>query len=175
MDRNFYHQLSERSMAGEILEESLARELLVSNEIELLSLLNAAYEVRKKFTGKEVSIHIINNAQNGHCPEDCHYCAQAKSSQAAIDEYPLKPDAEILAEAKRAYESGAFRYCMVFAGRGPSQHRVDHLAKLIRAIKSQYPIQICVSTGLLDQKKAQVLKEAGVDPLDHNLKTSQRH
>lgn len=175
MDRNFYDQLSERSIAGEMLEEDLARTLLISSEIELLSLLHAAYEVRWHFCGKEVAIHIINNAQNGHCSENCHYCAQAKTSQAEIEEYSLKPDAEILAEAKRAYESGAFRYCMVFAGRGPSQRRVEHLAKLIRQIKAQYPIQICVSTGLLDQKKAQVLKNAGLDRLNHNLNTSQRH
>ena len=129
----------------------------------------------QKYTGKEVSIHVINNAQNGFCPEDCHYCAQAKSSDAAIQEYPLKPDAEILAEARNAYENGAFRYCMVFAGRGPSQRRVEHLALLIREIKAQYPIEVCVSAGLLDREKAQIRKDAGLDRLNHNLNTSERY
>ncbi len=173
--REFYHSLTDRSIAGDILETELSAKILNSSEIELLPLLNAAYEIRKKFTGKEVAVHIINNAQNGHCPEDCHYCAQAESSTADIEEYPLKPDAEILAEAKRAYESGAYRYCMVFAGRGPSQRRTEHLAKLIRQIKENYPIRICVSTGLLDREKAQILKEAGLDRLNHNLNTSRSH
>jgi biotin synthase len=84
-------------------------------------LLDAAYQVRKKYTGNEVQLHIINNAQNGFCPEDCHYCAQAKSSNADIEAYAIKSEAEMLAEAQRAYESGAYRYCMVFAGRGPSK------------------------------------------------------
>ena len=118
---------------------------------------------------------MINNAQNGFCPEDCHYCAQAKSSDAAIQEYPLKPDAEILAEARNAYENGAFRYCMVFAGRGPSPRRVEHLALLIREITAQYPIEVCVSAGLLDREKAQILKDAGLDRLNHTLTTPERY
>lgn len=175
MDRKFYAQLTDTSITGEALSTKMARDILVSEQIDLLPLLNAAYEVRKKFVGKEVTIHIINNSQNGYCPEDCHYCAQAKSSKADIEEYPLKFDDEILAEAKNAYEKGAYRYCMVFAGRGPSQGRVEHLARLIREIKSRYPIEICVSAGLLDRKKAEILKDAGLDRLNHNLNTSEQY
>ncbi|MDE0042355.1 MAG: biotin synthase BioB, partial [Candidatus Poribacteria bacterium] len=118
MERAFYDELAERSIKREILPDELCLELLTSPRIELLRLLDAAYQVRKKYTGNEVQLHIINNAQNGGCPEDCHYCTQAKSSTTGIETYPVKPDAEILAEAQRAYESGAYRYCMVFAGRG---------------------------------------------------------
>ncbi len=175
MNREFYHRLADLSLAGEILDRETCRDILTSPEIDVFPLLNAAYEIRKKYHGKVVSIHIINNAQNGYCPEDCHYCAQAKSSKADIEEYPLKPDAEILAEAKQAYESGAFRYCMVFAGRGPSDRRTEHLAKLIREIKAAYPIEVCVSAGLLDKAKAQILKDAGLDRLNHNLNTSEKN
>ena len=152
-----------------------ARAVLSCETIELLPLLNAAYEVRRKFVGKQVTVHIISNAQNGFCPEDCHYCAQAKTSHADIETYPVKSDREILAEAQNAYEKGAYRYCMVFAGRGPTRGRVEHLAQLIRTIKSRFPIEICVSTGLLDTDKAKILKDAGLDRLNHNLNTSQRY
>lgn len=175
MKREFYDGLTEQSLTGQILNQETCQQILVSPQIDVFSLVHAAYDVRKKYHGKAVSIHIINNAQNGYCPEDCHYCAQAKSSQADIEEYPVKPDAEILAEAKDAYESGAFRYCMVFAGRGPSDRRTDHLAKLIKKIKEQYPIEVCVSTGLIDKEKAQILKNAGLDRLNHNLNTSEQN
>ncbi len=175
MDRQYYSRLTDKSLAGELLTQQEAGNILESPDIELLPLLDAAYQIRKKFYGKEVSIHIINNGQNGWCPEDCHYCAQAKSSTTDIEEYPLKSDAEFLAEAKAAYEKGAFRYCMVFAGRGPTNQRIEHLARLIKEIKSQYPIQVCVSTGLLNEEKAKVLKEAGLDRLNHNLNTSESH
>lgn len=175
MKRQFYKKIAEQCVVEELLSEKIARDILLSSDVELISLLDSAYMVRKKFVGNSVTIHVINNAQNGYCPEDCHYCAQAKSSQADIEEYPLKSDQEILREAKRAHEGGAHRYCMVFAGRGPSQKRIEHLARLIRDIKSQCPIEVCVSAGLLDHDKAQVLAQAGLDRLNHNLNTSARH
>jgi biotin synthase len=175
MNRAFYAGLADQSIAGTVIDCNTAYTILTNPQIELIALLNSAFEVRKQFTGKEVSIHIINNGQNGHCPEDCHYCPQARSSNSDIEEYPIKSDEEFLAEAKNAYEKGAFRYCMVFSGRGPSLKRTEHLSKLIRTIKEKYPIQICVSTGLLDQDKANMLKEAGLDRLNHNLNTSERH
>lgn len=176
MDQTFYNQLALRSIADEIPPRDRAWDILISDTLKLLPLLHAAFEVRRAFFGHEVLIHILNNAQNGYCPEDCRYCAQAKTSHASIEEYPLKSDEEILAEAKDAYEKGASCYCMVFAGRGPSQKRTEHLARLIRRIKFQYPsLEICVSAGLLDEEKAHVLKEAGLDRLNHNLNTSARH
>ena len=175
MNRNDYNNLADLALNQQPLTKEQGIKILTSKDVELLPLLNAAYEVRKHFVGKEVSIHILNNAQNGFCPEDCSYCAQAKSSKSPIEEYPLKSDEEIISEAKNAYEKGAHRYCMVFAGKGPSSTRVQKLASLIKEIKSQFPIEVCVSPGLLDDEKAAVLKEAGLDRLNHNLNTSRDH
>jgi biotin synthase len=176
MNRAFYSDLAAKSIAGDLLDKETCQKILNSSEIEILPLLDAAFQVRKKFRGMEVIVHIINNAQNGHCPEDCHYCAQAKSSKADIEEYPIKSDEEILAEAKAAYDKGAYRYCMVFAGRGPSPRRVEKLAELVKKIKTMYPQgEVCVSTGLLNLDGAKKLKEAGLDRLNHNLNTSEKH
>jgi biotin synthase len=168
----FYQQLAEQSLGGVELGEEICQRILTDSSLDLLPLVNAAFAVRKAHWGMSVRLHVLNNAQNGNCSEDCTYCAQAKTSEAGIHEYPIKPDAEILAEAQRAWEAGAFRYCMVFAGRGPSAGRVKHLARLVREIKSRYPIEVCVSAGLLDESKARVLAEAGLDRLNHNLNTS---
>ena len=175
MERRFYDELARAGLQGDMLSDELCLDILTSSVVELLPLLDAAYQVRKKYTGKEVQLHIINNAQNGYCPEDCFYCAQAKSSDADIEAYVMKSDAEMLAEAQSAYEAGAYRYCMVFAGRGPSKKRVEHLARLIGEIKSSYPIEVCLSAGLIDNEDAQTLKAAGLDRLNHNLNTSERH
>jgi biotin synthase len=175
MNRQFYQSLADLSLSGGQLDAATSLKLLQDPDVELLPLLNAAFEVRKDRWGKGVSIHIINNAQNGHCPEDCNYCAQAKTSDASIEEYPIKPDDEILEEARRAYDAGAFRYCMVFSGRGPSKKRVERLAGLVEKIKATYPIEVCLSAGLLDDDGAQTLKAAGLDRLNHNLNTSEAH
>lgn len=171
----FYDDLAQRSLEGEPLSATECEALLSSPEVDLLPLVHAAYRVRFAYFGKEVMLHVINNAQNGLCPEDCHYCTQAKTSEADIDKYAIKDEEEILEEARRAYESGAHRYCMVFSGRGPNTRRTETLARLIRKIKVSYNLEVCVSAGLLDEDKARVLKEAGLDRLNHNLNTAEEH
>lgn len=174
MDQKFYENLAQQSLAGQELDEKICLDILQEGQVEILPLINAAFAVRKHYWGKQVIIHIINNAQNGHCPEDCHYCAQAKSSTADIEEYGLKSDEEMFQEARGAYSKGAYRYCMVYAGRGASQERIERLSRLIRRIKQEFPQnEICVSTGLVNAHGALELKKAGLDRLNHNLNTSE--
>lgn len=175
MTQTFYKNIIQKILAGKVLDHKTCAVVLRSSKIELPSLLSAAYQIRKKYWGNGVTIHIINNLQNGLCSEDCHYCAQSKSSRAAINKYPMKSEDEILQEAKIAYQSGAFRYCMVSSGRSPSEKRVDYLAGLIKRIKKLYPLEVCVSPGILDKKSIGKLKKAGLDRLNHNLNTSARY
>ncbi len=175
METTFYQTLTATSLQGECLSDACCEKILTASEVELLPLLDAAYQVRKTYFQNTVQLHILNNAQNGLCPEDCHYCAQANSATADIEAYSLKPDAEILAEAERAYKSGAYRYCIVMSGRGPSRKRVAHLAELISTVKTRYSIEVCLSAGLIDVEAARTLKAAGLDRLNHNLNTSEIH
>ena len=167
--------LATAALAGEDLTAERAEQILLDPEIDLLPLVNAAYRVRFARWGKTVQVHILNNAANGNCPEDCSYCTQGKNSSVPIEEYPMKTSDEIMDEARLAYENGAFRYCMVFSGRGPSTTRTEELASLVRDIKAKYPLEVCVSAGLLDDAKAEVLADAGLDRLNHNLNTSEEH
>ncbi len=174
IDAQFYLNLTKEALDGRTLGMDACEAILVDRSVELLPLLDAAYQVRKVYHGNKVRVHILNNAQNGHCPEDCHYCAQAKSSKADIEEYGIKPDAEILTEARQAYAKGASCYCMVFAGRGASQGRIDRLTRVIGQIKSEFPgKEVCVSTGFVTNEGAVELKKAGLDRLNHNLNTSE--
>ncbi len=175
-DPAFYDALAQRALDGQPLDPDLSRRLLDDDTIDLLPLVHAAYRVRFARWGKTVQVHVINNAQNGRCPEDCSYCSQARTSDEPIADYPMKSEEEILDEARRAYEAGAHRYCMVFAGRGPGDGRTQRLADLVRQIKSRYAnMEVCVSAGLLDDQKAKVLADAGLDRYNHNLNTSPRN
>lgn len=175
MKKDFYNQLLLKIQKGETISLQTSKQILSSKKIELISLLNTAFQIRKKYWGKKVKIHIINNVQNGYCRENCKYCAQATSSHAPIEEYPMKSDDEIFKEAKNAYEKGAFRYCMVFSGREQSWTRIEHIAELVRTIKQQYPLEICVSPGIIDDDMATTLKKAGLNRINHNLNTSKRY
>ena len=165
--------LANRSLGGEVLCTREIVALLDDPGVDTLDLVHQAYLVRRRHFGREVQVHVLNNAQNGRCPEDCSYCTQARTSEAGIEPYAMKPAGEVLAEAQRAYEAGAHRYCMVFSGRGPSAKRTEQLAGLVREVKGRFPtLEVCVSAGLLDEEKAGVLAAAGLDRLNHNLNTS---
>jgi biotin synthase len=149
--------------------------ILDGEDVELLPLLHAAYQPRARHFGRKVMVHILNNVQNGLCPEDCGYCSQSRDSEAAIRKYAIKSDEQILAEAEHAARSGASRYCMVLSGRGPTLERTRKLAGLIRRVKQRYPIEVCLSAGLLEEEHARILADAGLDRLNHNLNTSESH
>ncbi len=173
MKPSFYANIAALSLQGELLTDADCNKILSASEVELLPLLNAAYEIRKKYFQNRVQLHVLNNAQNGLCPEDCHYCVQAKTATKEIDTYALKPESEILSEAEHAHKSGAYRYCIVMSGRGPSPKRVEQLAGVIKSVKAKYPLEVCLSVGLIDETAAKTLKEAGLDRLNHNLNTSE--
>lgn len=168
-------KLAKYSLDGYELSDEDAARIIEDKSLPLLDVLKQAYEVRHHFWKKDVTIHILNNAKNGNCPEDCGYCVQAKTSKVPIEKYPFKEEEEVLEEAKRAYEAGAYRYCMVYSGRGPTKNRVEKLASMIKKIKDTYPIQVCLSPGLLDDEAASKLKEAGLDRLNHNLNTAEEY
>jgi biotin synthase len=167
-------ELARRCLEGPALEAG-ELERLLGGEVALLPLLHEAWLVRSRYFGNRVRVHVLNNAQNARCPEDCGYCSQSAISEAPLRPYPWKPQAELVEEARRAYAAGAFRYCIVASGRGPTDRQVEYLCAAVREIKRQVPVQVCVSVGLVDRIKAERLKQAGVDRLNHNLNTSERH
>jgi len=97
-----YRNLAERALAGEAPSEAEAIWILEGDDVELLPLLQAAYEPRRAAFGRKVMVHVLNNVQNGLCPEDCGYCSQNKDSAAAIRKYAMKSDEAIMAEAEAA-------------------------------------------------------------------------
>jgi len=170
-----YDRLARRALEGAAPTPEDALWMLDGTDVELLPLLHAAFVPRRHHFGRKVKVHVLNNVQNGLCPEDCGYCSQSSRSEAAIRKYPQKRDEEIFAEAERAAKAGATRYCMVLSGRGPSLQRTRRLAELIRGVKARYPIEVCLSVGLLGDEQARILAEAGLDRLNHNLNTSEGH
>jgi len=170
-----YARLAESALRDEPPSEAECLALLDGDDVALLPLLHAAFVPRERHFGRKVMVHVLQNVQNGLCPEDCGYCAQSKASTAAIRKYPMKSEDEILAEAARAAAAGATRYCMVLSGRGPSLATTRHLAELVRKVKERHPIEVCLSVGLLGEEHARILAEAGLDRLNHNLNTSERH
>ncbi|MEM7409933.1 MAG: biotin synthase BioB [Myxococcota bacterium] len=170
-----YQKLAERALADEAPSEADALWILDGDDVALLPLLHAAFAPRERHFGRRVMVHVLNNVQNGLCPEDCGYCSQSRDSDAPIRKYKMKDRETILAEAEHAAKSGASRYCMVMSGRGPSLALTRKLADTVREVKERYPIEVCLSVGLLEEEHARILADAGLDRLNHNLNTSESH
>ncbi|TAJ90797.1 biotin synthase BioB [bacterium] len=170
-----YEALAEKSLKGEIATREEMSEVLGAPNERLPELLAAAFRVRHHYFGRRVQIHVLQNAKSGLCPEDCHYCSQSSISKAPVDKYPLLPRERLLEGAFRAKAAGAVRYCMVNSGRGPTQREIEEIAEVVQEIKSNVPINICCSLGIMDEAKARILKEAGVERVNHNLNTSRRY
>lgn len=171
---DFYEELVTKSFNNNITEEDILR-ILKSDEVELLPLLYASYKVRYKYFANKVKIHIINNVKSGNCAEDCYYCAQSYASKNKGITYPLKKKEEILKGAKNAYQNGAYRYCIVFSGSNQKEDDIAYICEVVKEIKDNYKMEVCVSSGFLTEEKAKKFKEAGVNRYNHNLNTSSRY
>src|SRR5690242_17942167 len=155
-------RIPERVLAGETLRREEAAAIIKCPDSRLSDLLRATRKVREASFGNRVKICVLRNAQSGICPEDCHYCSQSKLSRADIPVYKLQSMDELIDGARLAVASGARRYCMVCSMRGPGQREVTHLAEACERIRTEYPdLEICLSVGLLDERQAKQLKEAG--------------
>ena len=104
-----YSRFAEIALAGDSLDESQCLEVLECPDADVLSLLEAAYRVRRHFWGNAVQIHVLTNAKSGLCPEDCHYCSQSAISTAKIETYPLMSTEKLLERARRAHNARAIR------------------------------------------------------------------
>ena len=167
--------LADKVLAGHAATRDEARAILNAPIDDTLALLDAAFRIRRQHWGRRVSLHVLENAKQGACPEDCGFCSQSSKHASPGGEAPMKTVDELVDGARRAHAARAKRYCMVTATRGPSQRDLDTICDAATRIKSEMDIELCASLGLLTAAKAARLAASGVDRFNHNLETSERH
>ncbi|MCY7779082.1 biotin synthase BioB [Bacillus haynesii] len=169
---NQWMELAERVLDGGEVTEKEALSILECPDDEVLLLMHAAFQIRKRYYGKKVKLNMIMNAKSGLCPENCGYCSQSSISKAPIDSYRMVDKTTLLEGAKRAHNLNIGTYCIVASGRGPSNREVDQVVDAVKEIKETYGLKVCACLGLLKPEQAERLKEAGVDRYNHNINTS---
>ncbi|TVY02129.1 biotin synthase BioB [Cohnella terricola] len=171
IDKN-WQSLAEKALSGEhlTLQEGLA--VLEADDDEVLSIMNAAFMVRRHFYGKKVKLNMIINAKSGLCPEDCGYCSQSIVSTAPVSKYTLLDKETLLAGAREAMARKAGTYCIVAAGKGPTDKELNQVVDAVKEIRETMPLKICACLGILKEDQAERLAEAGVHRYNHNLNTS---
>lgn len=79
----------------------------------------------------------------------------------------------VLAEARKARDAGATRYCMGAAWRSPKDRDLDTLTAMVEGVKA-LGMESCMTLGMLSATQADRLAEAGLDYYNHNIDTSER-
>lgn len=126
---------------------------------------------RQNFTVNQVQISTLLSIKTGACPEDCSYCSQSARNDTNLQAERLMPLEEVITAAQTAKASGATRFCMGAAWRNPTDKNLDRVIEMVSSVKD-LGMETCVTLGMLTDRQAQRLKQAGLDYYNHNLDTS---
>ena len=129
---------------------------------------------REHFDPNRVQLSRLLNIKTGGCPEDCGYCSQSSHHATGLAASKLMDVEKIVAEARKAKEGGATRYCMGAAWRNPKPRDMDAIVEIVGAVKA-LGLETCMTLGMLDREQAERLNAAGLDYYNHNIDTSERY
>ena len=153
-------------------EDALA--ILNTPDESLEELISFAETFRRKYKGNHVSIHILTNARSGNCSQDCAYCAQSCRSKADIDKYKWVANEKLYEDNDFVNEHHLSRHCIGLSGMKFTDAEIEVLAEKIRKMKAD-GTHLCCSIGFLTEHQAKVLKDAGLDRINHNLNSSRNY
>ena len=147
-------------------------EIVALFELPFSDLMHRAQTVhRENFNPNAVQVSTLLSIKTGGCSEDCGYCPQAARYHTEVEDEPLMQLEDVLAAAKEAQNSGATRFCMGAAWRGPKQRDLEPVLKMIAEVKA-LGLETCATLGMLKDGQAEQLKDAGLDFYNHNLDTA---
>lgn len=165
---------SSKTLAATDLACWTLREARQLHDLPFNELLYRAHSVhRQNFDPNEVQLSKLLSIKTGGCPEDCGYCSQSAHSQTGLKASKLVEVERVVAEARKAREGGATRYCMGAAWRSPKERDMPMLIAMIREVKA-LGLETCMTLGMLSPALARSLGEAGLDYYNHNIDTSER-
>src|ERR687887_397641 len=122
----------------------------ISTRDEITELVERAWSVRTERFGDSTDMCSLVNAKSGGCAEDCGFCAQSRSAEAA----------------------GAHRFCMVTQGQGLSKRDFEKIVEGTKLVAERTNLKRCVSIGHISPERARRLAEAGIQRVHHNVETA---
>lgn len=118
----------------------------------------------------------ISNIESGTCNEDCKFCTQSVKYKADIQRYKQKDIATIIEDAKRAKENKAVGFCLVTAGKGLDDKRLDFVCRAAYEVsKLDLGLKIIACNGTASIEQLKELKKHGVKNYNHNLESSKEY
>jgi biotin synthase len=144
-------------------------------DLPFMDLLYRAHCVhRENFDPNQVQRSKLLSIKTGGCAEDCAYCSQSARNGAQLSASKLIEVERVVAEAKKARDGGATRFCMGAAWRSPKERDMDVLEAMVEGVKG-LGMETCMTLGMLDDSQVLRLRDAGLDYYNHNIDTSERY
>ena len=144
-------------------------------DMPLMDLLFRAQSVhRENFDPNKVQTSKLLSIKTGGCAEDCAYCSQSARNGSQLSASKLIEVKRVIAEARKAQEGGATRFCMGAAWREPKDRDMDALVAMVEGVRA-LGMETCMTLGMLDDSQVFRLRDAGLDYYNHNIDTSERY
>lgn len=143
-------------------------------ELPFNDLLFRAHSIhRSHFDPNAVQMSRLLSIKTGGCAEDCGYCSQSAHYPTGLKASKLMEVERVLAEARKAKDGGATRYCMGAAWRSPKERDMEAIVAMISGVRA-LGMETCMTLGMLTPAQSERLAEAGLDYYNHNVDTSER-
>jgi biotin synthase len=122
--------------------------------------------------GYHVQLASLLSVKTGGCSEDCAYCPQSIHSGSDVSGRPELSVEPVLERARAARQAGADRFCMGWAWREIRDGApFEAMLEMVRGVRA-LGMEACVTAGMLTERQASRLAEAGLTAYNHNLDTS---
>jgi len=129
---------------------------------------------RAHFDPNAIQMSRLLSIKTGGCAEDCGYCSQSARYPTGLRASKLMEVERVLAEARKARDGGATRYCMGAAWRSPKDRDMDTLVRMVEGVRA-LGMETCMTLGMLTPEQSARLAGAGLDYYNHNIDTSERY
>ncbi|KAK9475792.1 hypothetical protein V1514DRAFT_339014 [Lipomyces japonicus] len=134
---------------------------------------NASTVHRKYHDASQVQLCTLLSIKTGGCSEDCSYCAQSSRYDTGLKASKLVTLGSVLKAAREARDNGSTRFCMGAAWRDMKGRKSNlrDIKEMIQEVRGM-GLEVCVTLGMVDDKQAAELKDAGLTAYNHNVDTS---
>ncbi len=166
--------MTQPAAAADIRHDWTASEIEALLEAPLLDLIWRAQQLHRRYQDDTVQLASLLSIKTGGCPEDCAYCPQSAhyAKGTGVAKEPLMAAADVVAKARLAKAHGASRFCMGAAWREVRDGaEFDAVLEMVAGVRG-LGLEACATLGMLTERQAQRLAEAGLTAYNHNLDTS---
>ena len=147
--------------------ENTKEKLLKLYNLDLEDLLKEA----AKYSTDNVEFCSLISARTGKCSQNCRYCAQSSHYRTEIETHPLVSLEKVRETALQAKQNQSKNFAIVTSGKTPDESDFDVMLDMIKVVNSVGGLDSCASIGILNEKQAKQLKEAGLVRFHHNINT----